>query len=311
NDKDKEKIKKLQKTLATKEIEIEDLKKDKERYKLETKTWKDLYDKAKDEKERNLRKSEEEKRKINLEIQKNVLTIITLVKKFLPYLMRQIIAQFEKLAESGNQKMYNIIIENVNELDVAKLFQQERSKYNKLILSDIAICLVFTSVHTRQIGNLLGIAPLEEIGNIVFGDLTSQQWVDHYKISVAEKKTYQIPPPDPQNQQDLRYLTDTLSYYLGKKFSLPAGQSGLPVYISDREIEIAYRYNATIENALDLAQIIVQQLQQGQNDLPKQDEDVEMDDPQAKQPKQTPLPIINNLFDQLKKKLKKPKDLMQ
>ncbi|CAG8798907.1 26361_t:CDS:1, partial [Racocetra persica] len=51
NDNDKEKIKKLQKIFATKEIEIESLKKDKKRYKLEAKTWKDLYDKAKDENE--------------------------------------------------------------------------------------------------------------------------------------------------------------------------------------------------------------------------------------------------------------------
>ncbi|CAG8744527.1 23990_t:CDS:1, partial [Racocetra persica] len=52
NDKDKKKIKELQKTLATKEIEIEGLKKDKKIYKLEAKTWKDLYNKATDKKEK-------------------------------------------------------------------------------------------------------------------------------------------------------------------------------------------------------------------------------------------------------------------
>ncbi|CAG8712886.1 27615_t:CDS:2, partial [Racocetra persica] len=320
NDKDKEKIKELEKTLATKETEIETLEKDKERYKLEAKTWKELYEKAKEEKEqyetlynacitnhedydhikkelekitkehddykRDLKKSQEEKRKINIEIQKNVQTIITLVKKFLLYLMRQIIEQFEKLAES-----------------------------------DIAIRLVFISVYTGQIRNLFEITLLEEIGEIAFSDLTSQQWVDHYKIPVAGgatlltpllskielnfylvricdkdlakkiqndvtladilinpknlenpelkdyfdilatyyreisfcmlpeedeidqnifdtanfalimmKKTYQNTTTRSQNQQqqDPRYLTDALSYYLGEKFSLLAGQSGLP-----------------------------------------------------------------------------------
>ncbi|CAG8790078.1 9676_t:CDS:1, partial [Racocetra persica] len=82
----------------------------------------------------------------------------------------------------------------------------------------------------------------------------------------TRRKHTKIPPPDPQNQQqDPRYLTDVLSYYLGKKFSLSAGQSGLSVYISDGEIKIVYKYNADIENILDLAQIIVQQLQQDQN----------------------------------------------
>ncbi|CAG8813476.1 20141_t:CDS:1, partial [Racocetra fulgida] len=75
-----------------------------------------------------------------------------------------------------------------------------------------------------------------------------------------------IPPPDPQrpNEQDPRYITDLNSYFLGQQFSFNAGQTGLPVYFSDGKIEIAYRYNADIENSLELATLIVAQLQQQQ-----------------------------------------------
>ncbi|CAG8767025.1 7871_t:CDS:2, partial [Ambispora leptoticha] len=67
-----------------------------------------------------------------------------------------------------------------------------------------------------------------------------------------------IPPPDPQrpNEQDPRYITDLNSYFLGQQFSFNAGQTGLPVYFSDGKIEIAYRYNADIENSLELATLI-------------------------------------------------------
>ncbi|CAG8790556.1 23489_t:CDS:2, partial [Racocetra persica] len=93
---------------------------------------------------------------------------------------------------------------------------------------------------------------------------------------------YQNTTPDPQNQQqqDPRHLTDVLSYYLGENFSLPAGQSSLPVYINQN-----------------------QEQTEDKPDLPEQDKDVEIDDPQAKQSEQTPPPIINNLFDQLKKEI--------
>src|SRR5690242_18752255 len=40
-----------------------------------------------------------------------------------------------------------------------RLFQQDRPRFSKLILSDIAIRFVFSSIHTGQIGNLVGIAP--------------------------------------------------------------------------------------------------------------------------------------------------------
>ncbi|CAG8754390.1 11995_t:CDS:2, partial [Racocetra fulgida] len=53
-----------------------------------------------------------------------------------------------------------------------------------------------------------------------------------------------------------RYITDLNSYFLGQQFSFNVGQTGLPVYFSDREIEIAYRYNADIENSLELATLI-------------------------------------------------------
>ncbi|CAG8819730.1 5003_t:CDS:2, partial [Racocetra fulgida] len=71
-----------------------------------------------------------------------------------------------------------------------------RSKFNKLILSDIAIHLVFTSIYTGQIGNLIGIAPFAGIGqnneNIGVNELNAQQLMNHYKIPVARdlaKKT--------------------------------------------------------------------------------------------------------------------------
>ncbi|CAG8790557.1 23490_t:CDS:2, partial [Racocetra persica] len=63
---------------------------------------------------------------------------------------------------------------------------------NELFYND-TVYKLFTSVHTGQIRNLLEIAPLEGIGNTVFGDLTDQQWVDHYKIPVAEGATLLTP----------------------------------------------------------------------------------------------------------------------
>src|SRR5690242_12929437 len=68
-----------------------------------------------------------------------------------------------------------------------------------------------------------------------------------------------IPPPDPNdpNTQDARFIPDLNTYFLGQDFSFAAGQTGLPVYFSDGEIEIAYRYNADIENSLELARVIV------------------------------------------------------
>ncbi|CAG8655438.1 32065_t:CDS:2, partial [Racocetra persica] len=297
------------------------------------------------------------------------------IKKFPPYLMRQIIEQFEKISRIcvGDEGTYNTCqVKRPSESKFWKLFQQERPKYNKLILSDIAIRLVFTSVHTRQIRNLFEIVPLEGISEIAFGlnfylvricdkdlakktqndiiladifvnseNLENPELKDYFDILATyygeisfcmlpeedeidqnifdianfaliivvdymqgffktRRKHTKILPPDLQNyqQQNFRYLTDMLSYYLGEKFLLLAEQSGLPVYISDREIKITYRYNADIKNALDLAQIIIQQLQQGQNEqnedeilpdqnLPEQDEDI----------KETQRPDIIKLID--------------
>ncbi|CAG8835002.1 4195_t:CDS:1, partial [Racocetra persica] len=95
-----------------------------------------------------------------------------------------------------------------------------------------------------------------------------------------------IPPPDPTqpNNPDPRYITERNSYFLGQQFSFNAGQTGLPVYFSDGEIEIAYRYNADIENSMELARAIVAQLNQqqqgqgrGQNQAPMEVEDEDAD----------------------------------
>ncbi|CAG8857272.1 44248_t:CDS:1, partial [Gigaspora margarita] len=67
-------------------------------------------------------------------------------------------------------------------------------------------------------------------------------------------------------EQDNRRLTNINSYFLGSEFSFVGGQTGLPVFFSDGSIEIAYQYNANIENTLELAQIIAQELRPPQND---------------------------------------------
>ncbi|CAG8739829.1 559_t:CDS:2, partial [Racocetra fulgida] len=67
---------------------------------------------------------------------------------------------------------------------------QERPKFNKLILSDIAIHLVFTSIHTGQIRNLIGIAPF---AGIDVNELNAQQLMNHYKIPVAGGDTMMTP----------------------------------------------------------------------------------------------------------------------
>ncbi|RIB24516.1 hypothetical protein C2G38_2031804 [Gigaspora rosea] len=64
-------------------------------------------------------------------------------------------------------------------------------------------------------------------------------------------------------KEDPRYLTNQNSYFLGSEFSFAAGQTGLPVFFSDGSIEIAYQYNAGIENTLELARVIAQELRGG------------------------------------------------
>ncbi|KAF0515985.1 hypothetical protein F8M41_017228 [Gigaspora margarita] len=50
------------------------------------------------------------------------------------------------------------------------------------------------------------------------------------------------------------------SYFLGTEFSVAGKQTGLPVYISDGSIELAYTYNASVENSFELAIIIANEL---------------------------------------------------
>ncbi|RIB06665.1 hypothetical protein C2G38_2046622 [Gigaspora rosea] len=66
--------------------------------------------------------------------------------------------------------------------------------------------------------------------------------------------------------EDNRRLTNQASYFLGSEFSFAGGQTGLPVFISDGSIEIAYQYNASIENTFALARVIAQELRGGGND---------------------------------------------
>ncbi|CAG8727073.1 26577_t:CDS:2, partial [Racocetra persica] len=72
------------------------------------------------------------------------------------------------------ETLYNACITNHSDYDQIK---KELEKITKEL---------FISVHTGQIGDLLGIALLEGIGNTTFGNLTGQQWVDHYKIPVVD-----------------------------------------------------------------------------------------------------------------------------
>ncbi|CAG8818750.1 25801_t:CDS:1, partial [Gigaspora rosea] len=60
--------------------------------------------------------------------------------------------------------------------------------------------------------------------------------------------------------EDNRRLTNQASYFLDSEFSSAGGQTGLPVFISDGSIEIAYQYNASIENTFALARVIAQEL---------------------------------------------------
>ncbi|CAG8834161.1 36873_t:CDS:1, partial [Racocetra persica] len=75
--------------------------------------------------------------------------------------------------------------------------EENKPRFIKLVLLDIAIHLVFTSVYTGQIGNLIGITPWvvvlsnrnkdnEELDVI-------QSMVQHYKITVAGRKSLLTP----------------------------------------------------------------------------------------------------------------------
>ncbi|RIB11116.1 hypothetical protein C2G38_2204288 [Gigaspora rosea] len=119
-----------------------------------------------------------------------------------------------------------------------RLLQGDRPRFEKLILSDISIHLTFTSVHPGQLGNLVGLAlwdrmttpfkPNEEEERVPNGDEVAQMVMEQFKVPVA---------------------------------------SGLPVFFSNRSIEIAYQYNASIENTFALAQVIAQELRGGNDNV--------------------------------------------
>ncbi|CAG8633334.1 18482_t:CDS:2 [Gigaspora rosea] len=124
-----------------------------------------------------------------------------------------------------------------------RLLQGDRPRFEKLILSDISIHLTFTSVHPGQLGNLVGLAlwdrmttpfkPNEEEERVPNGDEVAQMVMEQFKVPVA---------------------------------------SGLPVFFSNRSIEIAYQYNASIENTFALAQVIAQELRGGNDNVMDQRE---------------------------------------
>ena len=62
-------------------------------------------------------------------------------------------------------------------------------------------------------------------------------------------------------QTDQRFLTEKNSLYLGSEFSIKAGQTGIPVLISNSSIKIAYKYNQKLENYIELAKIFHQELE--------------------------------------------------
>ncbi|CAG8789969.1 7262_t:CDS:2, partial [Racocetra persica] len=229
--------------------------------------------KKRDDYKKDLRKSEEEKRKINLEIQKNM--------------SKKRKLNSEKLTSAGDENAFNACGEKrpegskVNRINFGptlhndrlfyndtvykrinlwRLFQEKENKprFSKLVLSDISIHLVFTSVHTRQIENLVGIAPWLYYQQIkkTQNDITPEEiLVDMNKLDKLELKDY---------FQILAEYYGKLIYFLSTQFLLETGQTGLPVYISNRQIEITYRYDANIENTYKIANIIAQQLIQAQ-----------------------------------------------
>ncbi|KAF0488264.1 hypothetical protein F8M41_022351 [Gigaspora margarita] len=278
--------------------------------------------------------------------------------------------------------------------------QGERPHFNKLVLSDIAIHLTFTSVHPGQLGNLLGLmlwsrittqfTPTDEEPRLPNSDEILQMVTDQFQVPVAGGKTFMSPLltkmglyfylmhicdkdlakkqeeltpeeilknveklDDPelkdhfdiisyhygeiscdntrcllkdwnfymcykfdkneQNvclfpeaggeatlsdtanfafimvvdympgfykirrmraglpEQDGRHLTNRNSYFLGSEFSFTGGQTGLPVFFSDGSIELAYQYNANIENTLELAQIIARELRPQNDNAPMEE----------------------------------------
>ncbi|KAF0501058.1 hypothetical protein F8M41_020171 [Gigaspora margarita] len=81
-----------------------------------------------------------------------------------------------------------------------RLLQQERSHFNKLVLSDIEIHLTFTSLHPRQLENLLGLMPWTRITTpfkpdgederLPNSDEIIQMVADQFQVPVASRKTF-------------------------------------------------------------------------------------------------------------------------
>ncbi|CAG8856490.1 7708_t:CDS:1, partial [Gigaspora margarita] len=80
---------------------------------------------------------------------------------------------------------------------------QERPRFNKLVLLDIAIHLTFTSLHPGQLGNLLGLMPWtrittpftpeEEKERLPNSDEIVKMVADQFQIPVAGGKTFMSP----------------------------------------------------------------------------------------------------------------------
>ena len=67
---------------------------------------------------------------------------------------------------------------------------------------------------------------------------------------------------------DERFIPDQTTYLLGEQFSFSAGQTGVPVYMSDGSIEIAYRYDESLEGTMELSRSLIRQLKEEFEILP-------------------------------------------
>ncbi|CAG8839000.1 33455_t:CDS:1, partial [Gigaspora margarita] len=74
-----------------------------------------------------------------------------------------------------------------------RLLQQERPRFNKLVLSDIAIHLTFTSLHPGQLGNLLELMPWTRITTPFKPDDEDERLPNSGEIIQMVANQFQVP----------------------------------------------------------------------------------------------------------------------
>ncbi|RIB04609.1 hypothetical protein C2G38_2221929 [Gigaspora rosea] len=165
-----------------------------------------------------------------------------------------------------------------------RLLQGDRPRFEKLILSDISIHLTFTSVHPGQLGNLVGLAPWgrmttsfkpneKEKKRVPNGDEVAQMVIEQFKVPVAgdlakknEELTSEKILKNVENLDSpvLKDYFDVISYHYGEATVSDTAKFAFIIVVDympgDGSIEIAYQYNADIENTFVLAQVIAQEL---------------------------------------------------